>query len=295
MKLPMADDPGQQRSADALRHAAAGALERGLGFIEAHGDELARLRALVCLEARPVDALVAALAERQTPGGAFEPLGLASGGAPGLAEAPAGGVSMQILGGLEALCILNDAGVINAAPVSALAAWFGAAQDADGGFGGADASDDARLFATGMLGGMLGRTRSVRPGVLDRATEFVAPRWAPEQVEGRAWARLTAFGVFFSGVDHDLADEALQWVGRELERGYRARVYDAASTLRVLLHCDATAVPGATLSPAQLLGDVLAEQGADGGFAELAVGGPRSRVEPTLDCLLAILRLCQIL
>jgi hypothetical protein len=295
VKLPMADDLEREDAPESLRLAAADALERGLGFVEAHGDALAQLRAMVLLEAMPVDALVEAMLERQAEDGSFEPLGVAAGGSPGFSEAAAKGLPDGVLGGLEALCILGDADAINSAPVPKLAAWLGTAQDADGAWGGESLDVDTRLFATGMLAGLLGRTRSVRPHVLEDAGNFMGGHWAPEQVEGRAWARLTAFGVFFSGVDHDLADEALQWVGRELERGYRTRVYDAAATVRVLLHCDASAVPGATLEPPQLLADVLAEQGVDGGFAELAPGGPAGRVAPTLDCMRAILRLCQII
>ena len=108
---------------------------------------------------------------------------------------------------------------------------------------------------------------------------------------------LAAFGAWFSSVGNqdELADGALQWVGRELERGFRDGVHDAVHTVRVLLHCDASAVPGAGLAPGELLDRLLGEQGGDGGFAELAMGSDAVRVEPTFDAMLGAIRLCGVI
>jgi hypothetical protein len=179
--------------------------------------------------------------------------------------------------------------------VESAAVFLASVQLEDGSWGQPSEPAGNRIFATGMLAGMLGRTRVVRPEVLDAAGDFLGELFSPDLISGRRWAGLTAFGTFFANVGHDLADSALQWVGRELERGFRTRIYDASSTLRTLLHCNALAVPGATLDPFLLLTDLLGEQAADGGFEELASGVDAARVEPTLDALLGIIRICEVL
>jgi hypothetical protein len=284
-----------QDELEALRLAAATALERGLGFVEAHGDALCVLRAHVILQARPVEEATDAIAQRQAADGSFAPLGLAAAGAPGLREEAARGLPEPLLGSLEALVALAGLSALTHPSVGALARYLGGVQGADGSWGRDDGPASDRLYLTGMLAGLLGRTRYVRPEVLDEAGSFVAELFSPERVEERDWRSLVAFGVFFTGVHHDLADGALQWIGRALERGFRERSYDAVETLQVLLQCGAMAVPGAELAPAELLRAVLAEQGPDGGFAELAEGGTPARVAPTVDGLQGIIALCDVL
>jgi hypothetical protein len=143
-----------------------------------------------------------------------------------------------------------------------------------------------------MLGGLLGRTRFVRPEVLDGAGRFLGALWTPERVEDGSGATLAAFAHFFTNVHHDLADEALQWCGRELERGFRTHRFEAVFIARVLLWCDAAALPGFGVDPRDLLARLLDEQAGDGGFAELATGGPAARIGPSLDALRAIVALC---
>ena len=287
--------PAGAREIEELRRAAATALERGLAFVEAHGDELAILRTHVMLGARPLEHCVEAVAARQRRDGSFPELGLASAGALGFDAGSGGSPDEAILGTLEALVVLSDLPALFAPCVERAAVFLQAVQLGDGSWGAADAEPAQRIFSSGLLAGILGRTRVVRPEVLDAAGRFLAGQWAPERVEGESWGLLAAFGTFFSNVPHDLSDGALQWVGRELERGYRTRRYDTAATLRVLLHCDAAAVPGATLEPSELLRSLLAEQGRDGGFAELCAAGPARRVAPTVDCMLANIRLCRML
>jgi hypothetical protein len=284
-----------ESSVQAQRERAATALEQGLDFVKSHGDAFALRRAHVMLGAEPVDALLAEVAAHAPPGPAPVLLGLAESGAPGLCDEREAGLDPGLLVCLEALVLLSDLGSLHAPCVEPIANHLLAVQQDDGSFGDPSWPAERRIFTTGMLAGLLGRTRVVRPQLLDDAGVFLAGLWAPERVEGRAWPALTAFGVYFSSVGHDLSDEALQWVGRKLERGYRSRVYDAASTLRVMLLCDATAMPGSTIGPDELLRDLLAEQGLDGGFAELSPGGPRSRITPTLDSMLGIIRLSRIL
>ena len=279
-----------------LRHRAATALEKGLGFVSAHGDQIAVLRARVLLGAEPVEVLTGAVGECQTDRGGFWPLGLSEGGAVAFAESfAAAEISPEVSGTIEALSALSDLGELHAPCIESAAVFLAEEQADDGGWGASALPADSRLFVTGMLTGLLGRTRVVRPVVLTRASAFMESLWSQDRIADQAWPALTAFAVFFSSVDHDQADGALQWIGRELETGYRRRVYDAATTLRTLLHCQALGLPGASIEALALLDDLLNEQGADGGFAEFAPADDRSRVEPTLDAMLGILRLCSVL
>jgi hypothetical protein len=280
---------------DALRLRAATALERGLGFVQRFGDAFSLLRTHALLGARPVADCVAAIEERTDRNGAVAPLGLAEHGEPGMAAIAAASGGEAVLGGLEALIVLADLDALGAPLVERLASHLARIQEADGAWGPEEAPEEPRLFATGMLGGLLARTRVVRPEVLARAGDYLASRFSPERVSGRSFPALAAFGAWYSSTADDAADAALQWIGRELERGHRAGVYDAVHTVRVLLHCDASAVPGSALVPAALLEALLGEQGEDGGFAELAEGPDRVRVGPTVDAMLGTIRLCGVI
>jgi len=278
---------------DALRRAAATALEKGLAFVDRHGAELTRLRTHAALGAVAPEDCARTLADFQRADGSFPLLGLAEGGAPGLASARRAGLDDPLMGTFEALVALSDLGAHHHPCVEAAARFMQSVQGEDGSWGGDGFPLDSRVFVTGMVAGLLGRTRVVRPEVLDAAGEFLDGHFSPDGVSGRQWEALTAFGTFFTNVGHDSADSALQWIGRELERGHSMRIHEAALTVRTLLHCQTLAVPGASLDPFGLLTDLLGEQGADGGFAELVDGDDGSRVEPTLDALLGTIRLCQ--
>lgn len=282
---------------DYLRDRAATALERGLGFVERHGDDFAVLRTHALLGARPVADCTAAIAERVAPDGRIPPFGLAGQGAPGLADYGSDPHAAEWLGCLEALVVLADLDALGAPVVEPVARSAARLQHPDGSWGSTDAPLEQRIFATGMLAGYLARTRVARLETLARAGDFLAEHWSPERVAGRSWPALAAFGAWFSSVgnDDDVADGALQWIGRELERGHRDGVHDAVHTVRVLLHCDASAVPGAGLVPGELLESLLAEQGGDGGFAELSMGGDAERVVPTIDAMLGTIRLCGVI
>ncbi|MDG2335054.1 MAG: hypothetical protein P8Q97_12570 [Myxococcota bacterium] len=279
----------------ALRERAASALEAGLVFIEAHGEELTRLRVRTLLGAETRETCAAEIEAYQADNGSFPLLGLARGGAPGLAAARVAGLAPEVLGTLEALVALSDLGLHHHPCIDGAAVFLQSIQADDGTWGASGGPPESRLFATGMLAGLLGRTRVVRPELLEAAGEYLGSIFNPEKISGRQWESLTAFGVFFTNVGHDLADSALQWIGRELERGYRTRAYDAGLTVRTLLHCQSLAVPGASLDPALLLIDLLAEQATDGGFAEFSEGNDATRVEPTLDAMLGTILLSRAL
>ena len=291
-------EPGPGASPEEkLRYRAAEALERGWAFVERHGDELARLRARTLLGAEPVEVGLEAVEAVCALDAAPIPLGLARQGAAGLAQFAQADPIPEWLGALESLIFLSDLDALGAPVVARIAHSLTSLQAEDGGFGILSDSESERILATGLIAGHLARTRVVRPKVLSDASHFMSNAWAPSLVGGRAWPLVAAFGCWFSSVGNqdDLADGALQQVGRELERGFRQGTYDAAGTVRVLLHCDASAVPGAGLVPGELLEALLSEQGEDGGFAELTDGPDALRVMPTFDAMLGTIRLCGVI
>ncbi len=285
---------------EALRRRAAESLERAYRFLETQSDDWALLRAQVLCEARPPADLARKLGERQGENGALPIATLVSGGGLGFPEldpARLDAAERGLVGTLEALLMAADARAMHADWVETAVRFVEAQQSSDGAFrvGSAAAAPDSDLFWTGMLGGVLGRTPLSRTGPLEAAGEFVAARFDPERVEHDGYPELLACAHFFTNVAHDTADEALQWCGRALEKGFRSRQLEAVATLRVLLTCDAQAMPGATFDAVELLDRLMAEQAGDGGFAELTVGGPARRTTQTFDAMLAIVRLCAAL
>ena len=76
---------------------------------------------------------------------------------------------------------------------------------------------------------------------------------------------LHAFATVPAEVDE--ADAALQWCGRELERGYRIGAFGAAPrSATCFVRCDAIAVPGTRIQAAEIARALLLEQRPDGGF-----------------------------
>jgi hypothetical protein len=155
----------------------------------------------------------------------------------------------------------------------------------DGGFG-TDEPLEARLRLTGALGGDLARSPYARPETLDAAGSFLADHFSPDLLQDFQWENVAAYAHFFSNALHDASDEILQWCGRELERGFRSRRFDALCTADVLLSCDAHALPGARLDPEELLLSLLGEQAEDGSFGRAPSAS--ERVEPTLHGLRAL-------
>jgi hypothetical protein len=157
----------------------------------------------------------------------------------------------------------------------------------DGAFAPASLPLAERLQRTGDLGGILARSPYGRPESLDAAGDFLARHFAPDLFQGFQWANIAAYAHYFANAPHEAADEVLQWCGRELERGFRARQFDALDTARVLVRCDAHGIPGARLEREELLLGLLAQQQRDGSFGgELA---PEARVEATLQGLHALI------
>ena len=239
---------------------AAGA--RAAAFVRAHGADLERARAEALLDIAPVERVLAALAAE---------------------------TAQQTLPALQRLLgVCDDLRSLHAPLVERACARLCAAQGSDGAW--SDAAADA-VHATGMLGGYLAKTRFARLETLQAAGDFLAARWSPDLVQGFQWGNIAAYAHLFANFAHERSDEILQWCGRELERGYRTRAFDAVRTARVLVLCDAHVLPGAWLGAQELVAALRAEQAADGSWQPSAGAAPPARVAHTLDGLVALLRL----
>ncbi|MCB9726806.1 MAG: hypothetical protein H6748_22360 [Spirochaetaceae bacterium] len=284
-----------------LRRRAAERLERGYRFLESQPDAWALARANVLFGAMAPERLTERLAATQREDGSLPPGTLVAGGGLGFPEIDPQALpeaERALVGSFEALSIAGDARLLHADWVEPALRFVESRQEADGSWriGGAARPETDAVFWTGMCAGILGRSPRAKPAPLERAGDFLGARFAPERVEHRdGYPELLAYSHFFTNVAHDLADEALQWCGRALEKGFRSRELEAVATLRVLLTCDAQAMPGATFDVVELLERIFEEQAGDGGFAELSLGGPATRTTQTFDALLAIVRLCAAL
>jgi hypothetical protein len=240
--------------------------ERAAAFVGAHGDELARRRAAV-------------LVGRCPPGRVLE------------AVDPDGALAdVAAMRRLLALC--DDLRVPDAPLAGRVARGLASAQAADGSWAeGSAPGVDARLVTTGMLAGYLAKTPFARPETLAAAGDFLAAHFRPERLQGGRWPEIAAYAHYFANALHDSADEVLQWCGRELERGFRTRAFDAVRTARVFAWCDALALPGARIDAQELWLALISEQEPDGGFAPAAGAGTRERVAHSLDALAALARL----
>jgi hypothetical protein len=203
-------------------------------------------------------------------------------------EAPAATPDLALL--LRLLGALDDVRALHLPVVEWASAYLAATQSDDGSWGPAAAGEDERIFTTGMLAGHLGKTRFARSRMLDAAGDFVAERFAPERVQNFAWPAIAAYAHFFANVPHEAGDAVLQWTGRELDRGFCARRFDAVQTARVLLYADAPALPGGRVDAAAVLPRILSERAADGGWLPPAGPAPEARVAHTLDALTALVR-----
>ena len=250
----------------------AGPLERARSFVDAGGSDLDALRlALWSGEGEPA-LLREALEKLQRPDGSF----------PALPERADAG---PVLNTLAALHVLFDARVRRAESVERAVGFLMDRQAEDGSWCGAPADD--WLATTALVAGALARSVYTRPDVLAAAGDWLAHRYDRERP---VWGALAGLCVFFSSVDHEAGDTALQWSGRALERSYRAGEFTSLETARVLLLCDAVGLPGAGIDPGELVQGVLGQQAEDGGWPGGAAAGG-NRIEATLDAALALLRL----
>ena len=218
--------------------------DRAVGFVVEHGDALER-RLAEALGGGQGDALVAWLTGEQRPDGGFPPDG-----------------SPAVL--RRALSALADAGALESLPIERACRYLESIQSEAGGWQAGEEADDVR--ETGLLTGLLARTPFARADALDAAGNWLAERFSPERVQGFSWDAIAAYGACFTNLPHDAADGILQWCGRELQRGYLARRFDAIRTGRVLAWCDAPAVPGAAVAAPTLVAEILVAQSEDGSW-----------------------------
>jgi hypothetical protein len=185
------------------------------------------------------------------------------------------------------LRVCDELGSSSDGRVERVARRLGAEQATDGGFAPELSDLDLRLQRTGLLAGLLAKTAFARPELLDAAGGFLARHFAPERVQEFRWQNLAAYACFFANAPHDASDAVLQWCGRELERGFRSRAFEASQCAWLLAACDAHVLPGARVAPAELAGALLAEQSADGGFG-LPVAEAAARIDATLAALVGL-------
>ena len=229
------------------------ARRRALVHARECGDDLVRAAAAVRAGEESAARLVDALEARQRPDGGMATL-------PGVPQG-------ELARACRALSLLDDAASLHAPLVERLVAHLAALRRDDGAFADeACVDEERRIVATGMLTGFLAKTRCARGSLLAGAAHWLAERFSPERVQGFAWSTIAAYAHTFATLPHDDSDGIMQWCGRELERGFRARAWGAVRTARVLAWCGAPVFPGARLSREELLAGLVAEQGADGGF-----------------------------
>ena len=252
------------------------ALRRAAGFVAMSGDPLRGRAAAALVGERPLAEVIEAFEARQRGDGAFVDPD---------EESPLA-ATLAILG------LLDDLGALNEPLVERACAQLARIQRDDGSWSDGDATAEAvALVTTGALAGILAKTRWVRPRVLAAAGDFLAERWSPDRVQRFDWWALAAHANFFANAEHELADEALQWCGRELERGYRQGRFDAIRIARVFATCDARALPGARIEARELAAAIRAAQAEDGGWPPPGDDPSVSRVVHSFDALVALVRL----
>lgn len=196
-----------------------------------------------------------------------------------------------------AIAVLDAIGVRRGAEVEQAVAILSAAQRDDGSWSLGDGLDEgdevARVVTTALLAGHLAKTTCARPKVLRAAGAFLAARWGPELVQGGDPHAIAGLAQWYANTNDELSDAALQWCGRELERGFRSGAIDALATARVFALCDAQALPGARLTADEVVLSLAAAQSSDGSFGPALAPIP-VRVEATLDALAALQRLAGV-
>lgn len=180
----------------------------------------------------------------------------------GDAQGPSVASTADALGWLVAL------GVTEGPVVEDAAAYLAKQQAVDGGWSDPAAGEGAAPELTAALCGTLARCPAARLSSLRRAAAYLAAHWSEERVRSGSYGSIAGYLHAFASLpaDLDVADEALQWCGRELERGFRSGAFDAVRVAHVFVLCDAAALPGARLGAAEVLEALLRAQAPDGSF-----------------------------
>jgi hypothetical protein len=249
-------------------------LTRAARFVATHAGELEGVYCETLLRELPARALLAALAKQQRADGSFaawRPL-----------DTTAEAATRRALAWLGALGLTDH-------PVAEAAVSFLAKrQEPDGGWGSPALPPELRVPVTGETAGLLARTPFARETLLRRAEAFLARCYSPDLLQSGAYAPLFAYAHALAGIDSELADEALVWCGRELEKGWRSTRFTTLQLARVLLRVRAKGLPGAQIDAREVATALLAAQERDGGWP-LEPGA--DRVDATLEAIEALLRL----
>jgi len=279
------------------------ALRRAGEFVAREGAELDRVYLSTLLRERDATALLSGLAALQRDDGAIADWrGGAIAGRRGGDIADWRGGAAGEASTLRALSLLDALGLLDHPIPEAAAAFFIARQGADGGWGAPEDSAAARIARTGEAGGLLAKSPFARPAVLRAAERFLAERWSVEALRAGGCAAILAHVhllAAFPAAESEIADEALQWCGRELERGFRSGAFSAVEVAQVFCRARARALPGARIEAAEVAAAIAAAQQTDGGWPA-SVAAPQSagalsagaaRLDATLLAVEALLRL----
>ena len=250
-----------------------GALSRARGFVLERGESLDRARLAAGIGDAKPEVLLAEIRAGERSDGSFEVAGRTG-----------------LPGALLALACLDEVRAFAAPETARVIARIEGAQHEDGCWAPAPDSDEATcIVVTGVVAGLLAKAACARPKPLRLAGQFLAARWGPERVQGGDFGAIAAYACFFANAGMELADEGLQWCGRELERGYRTGQLSPLQTARVLMLCDAYSLPGARLAVTDVILSLLAGQADDGGW--LPVTSDRElRVNATVEAAIAMQR-----
>ena len=261
--------PGQLQPAD---DPISSAVTRAEAFVLGEAGPLERVFWGTLLRRQDARPLLAALGAEQQEDGAFRPW----------RDAAPFAATLRALTWLDALGLLDH-------PVPERAAgYLLAQQEPDGGWSEPGASDARRIVLSGEVTGLLAKTPYARASALRRAEGFLADQWAVELVQGPSYGPILSYVHALVHLDSEIADESLQWCGRELERGYRTQVFPPVAVARVFLRARARALPGITLEPSELIATLLAAQATDGGWS---AEPETARLDATLEAVEALLRL----
>ncbi len=242
-------------------------LQRARAWLDRNGSQGQRLLAAALLGERDAEEVEGAFAARQDAGGAIaEP------------EDPA---ADPVLATARALDWLHAVGRADGPVAERAAAFLAGQQTADGSWGPeAGEAESLRIERTAGVAAVLARIRCVRGSVLARAADYLAERWSADRLAAGGEAAVAAWFPALSQLPDAAGDEALQWCGRELEKGVRSGRFDPLRTAGLFVACHAHALPGARLRAEEAVAALLDRQAADGSWP----GGAGA----TLDALRAL-------
>ena len=246
----MSDAPDPDES---VRPSVGAALERARAFVDASREPAsAAFLAALCGDPAPL----LAIAERaQTDDGALASL------LPGAPEGP--GVASTA----DGMSALLAASIREGDVLERAAGYLQAKQQADGSWRDAAVREPlAALALCGHVCGVLGQTPYARLRTLDRGIEALADGWSVDRVQEGRLDVIAGYLHALSACHSELADEALQWCGRELERGWRTGGFAAPAVARVFVLCDAAALPAAKVAADDVAAALLAAQREDGSW-----------------------------